>query len=92
MAVLITTPKFDTHQRQLCNNPMEEHISLWKRHDFKKLGDCQLTLADPSTYVVAFFSKSCKGVSLRPNIRKLPPLWNRFRTAISQRFIDFGLR
>ena len=35
IAVLITTPKFETGQGDSCGNPLERHRSLWSARDFK---------------------------------------------------------
>ncbi len=37
-AVIISTPKFDTEQSDLCGNELERHRSLWKAKDFERFG------------------------------------------------------
>ena len=63
--VILTTPKFDTHQLDLCNNPLEKHRSVWRPKDFRALGNCLVTLADKATYVVAYPTPSIKPSELR---------------------------
>ena len=53
--VCLTTPRFDTGQGGLCNNPLEEHRSLWAPSDFRDVGDCRVYLADRRTYFVVYW-------------------------------------
>lgn len=63
--VMLTTPKYDTRQADLCNNPLEKHRSVWGPKDFCALGKCLVTLADKATYVVAYPTPSTKPFELR---------------------------
>jgi len=71
--VILTTPRYDTGQSVLCNNPLEQHLSLWRQRDFRELGRCMIAKADKATYVVAY--------PLVPNSRfKLAIKYNRRRS------------
>jgi hypothetical protein len=52
--VILTTPRYDTSQPDLCDNPLERHQSVWGPKDFHSLGKCLVALADKGTYVVAY--------------------------------------
>ncbi len=52
--ILITTPKYNTNQGILLNNPLEKHQSVWTIGDFKSIGSCMITPTDKETYVVAY--------------------------------------
>jgi hypothetical protein len=52
--VMLTTPKYDTHQEELSGNPLEKHLSLWTPEEFRLAGPCVIALADRATYVVAY--------------------------------------
>jgi hypothetical protein len=70
-AVMVTTPRFETHQGAECNNELERHRSLWRPRDFKELGPCKIALADPATLVAAYFHEGYRHVWLRPEPRGL---------------------
>lgn len=63
--VILTTPKYDTAQIDLCNNLLERHRSVWGRKDFRALGKCSIALADKGTYVVAYPGPLAKPFKLR---------------------------
>ena len=52
--VMLTTPKFETNQGELCENPLERHLSLWSEKEFQEVAPCKIALADNATFVVAF--------------------------------------
>lgn len=53
-ALILTTPKYHTHQQELCDNPLEVHRSLWTTAEFRAQGDCGVYEADWRTLVVAY--------------------------------------
>jgi hypothetical protein len=48
-AVIVTTPKFETAQENLCANEMERHRSLWSARDFRKLPGASVKTVDRAT-------------------------------------------
>jgi hypothetical protein len=52
-AVVVTTPKYDTAQENLCQNELERHRSLWAPRDFQKFPNAQVrTIAGDTLLVV----------------------------------------
>jgi hypothetical protein len=45
-AVIVSTPKFDTGQTDLCGNELERHRSLWSARDFRRLGKTLVETVD----------------------------------------------
>jgi len=76
--VLLTTPKYETQQGAVCQNPLEKHRSLWKPRDFRDIGPCKIALADPTMYVVAYPKPGTPELDLSPPKNPVPPpLWVR---------------
>jgi hypothetical protein len=48
-AVLVSTPKYETHQSELCGNELERHRSLWSAADFKKFPGATVRTIDGDT-------------------------------------------
>lgn len=65
--VLVTTPRFETGQAELCENPLETHRSLWSESDFKELGDCRVYHADRRTLLAVYW---------RPGVEAFDPEWS----------------
>lgn len=76
--VMLTTPKYDTYQAELCNNPLEQHRSVWGQRDFRDIGPCLIALADKATYVVAYPGPSTKPFELRIEYIHTKPSWITF--------------
>jgi hypothetical protein len=57
LAVIISTPKFETEQGELCANELERHRSLWSARDFKKWPGAQVKTVDGDT-LIAVLPKS----------------------------------
>jgi hypothetical protein len=64
--VLLTTPRFQTHQAASCGNELERHRSLWRPKEFREAGFCRIALADRATFVVAYPSPACSTLRLGP--------------------------
>src|SRR6266540_4340244 len=45
-AVIVSTPKFETEQEDLCGNELERHRSLWTPKDFRKLPGATVKTVD----------------------------------------------
>ena len=48
-AVVVTTPKFETGQADLCGNELERHRSLWSAADFAPFGRAIVKIIDRAT-------------------------------------------
>jgi hypothetical protein len=50
-AVIVSTPKFETGQEDLCGNELEKHRSLWRARDFRKFQGTIVKTVDGETLV-----------------------------------------
>src|SRR5258705_7760837 len=57
-ATAITTPKFETHQPDLCGNELERHRSLWSESDFTKFNGAVTKTIDQDTLLAVLPHKS----------------------------------
>ena len=48
-AVILTTPKFETEQQDLCGNELERHRSLWREEDFQGFPGAVVNTVDGAT-------------------------------------------
>ena len=48
-AVIVSTPKFETAQEDLCGNELERHRSLWTANDFRAFPGAQVKTVDGDT-------------------------------------------
>jgi hypothetical protein len=48
-AVIVSTPRFETEQEDLCGNELERHRSLWAEEDFKAFDGAQVVTVDETT-------------------------------------------
>lgn len=53
-AVVVSTPKYETGQDNLCGNELERHKSLWKASDFRRLGNAQVKTVAGNMLLAAF--------------------------------------
>ena len=51
-AVLVTTPKYETEQADLCGNDLEQHRSLWSVRDFRQFEGAAAKTVDRATLLV----------------------------------------
>ncbi len=76
--LIITTPRYETEQKDSCDNPFEEHKSLWGPKDFRKIGSCLIKVAqDKATFVVAYPTPEMKNLEIDLEVLK-PNFFNRF--------------
>jgi hypothetical protein len=52
LAVILTTPKYETEQGNLCGNALERHLSLWKAKDFREFPGAIVKTIDQATLMV----------------------------------------
>jgi hypothetical protein len=48
-AVMVSTPRFETEQEDLCGNELERHRSLWNAKDFRKFPGALIKTVDGAT-------------------------------------------
>jgi hypothetical protein len=65
-AVVVSTPRFETEQGDLCANDLERHRSLWHARDFKKWPGAQVKVVDGDTLVAVLTRPGQPALSLSP--------------------------
>ena len=82
-AVIISTPKFETGQEDLCDNELEKHRSLWSESDFEAFAGGLAAVADGGTIVAVLAKEGCRDLvcasewygdrQFNANHRPMPP-------------------
>lgn len=65
-AVILTTPKFETAQGDLCGNPLERHRSLWKAKDFREFPGAMVKTIDQATWLVVLPKAGLGALQMTP--------------------------
>lgn len=65
-ATLISTPKFETEQDELCGNELERHRSLWGEDDFKKFPGAEVKTIDEGTLLAVLTKPGVTPPKLTP--------------------------
>jgi len=68
-AVIVTTPKFETAQTDLCANPLERHHSLWAVRDFLKFEGAIVRTVDRATLLAVLPKPGTPPVQVKPAAR-----------------------
>jgi hypothetical protein len=63
-AVVVSTPKFETEQDELCDNELERHRSLWSARDFRRWPGAQVQTVDGDTLIAILPKPGQKRFSL----------------------------
>ena len=71
-AVIVSTPKFETEQGDLCANELERHRSLWSARDFKQWAGAQVKTLDGDTFVAVLPKPGCQPLELAVSKRARP--------------------
>jgi len=71
-AVIVSTPKFETEQGDLCANELERHRSLWSAHDFNLWADVQVKTLDGDTLVAVLPKPGLQKLELTASKRSRP--------------------
>jgi len=71
-AVVVSTPKFETEQEDLCGNELERHRSLWSVKDFNAFSAAQVTTVDDATLLAVIAKPDIPEFELKPP-RQPPP-------------------
>jgi SAM-dependent methyltransferase len=65
-AVILTTPKYETEQVDLCGNELERHRSLWAARDFQQFEGALIKTVDRATLLVVLARPGVKQLKLTP--------------------------
>lgn len=65
-AVIVSTPKFETEQENLCGNELERHRSLWAVRDFRQFPSAQVVTVDRSILLAVLGQSGGAALELRP--------------------------
>ena len=65
-AVIVSTPKFETAQEDLCANELERHRSLWATRDFRKFRGAQVKTVDQATLLAVIVQPGAPRLQLSP--------------------------
>ena len=65
-SVIVSTPKFETEQEDLCGNELERHRSLWSEADFKQFPGAQVAVVDEATLVAVLPKAGSSKLVLTP--------------------------
>jgi hypothetical protein len=71
-ALVVTTPKFDTHQGELVGNVLEQHESLWEASDFKRYTGANVRTVDHTLLVAVIVKRGVPVPRIRPQVSGLP--------------------
>jgi hypothetical protein len=66
LAVIVSTPKYETAQENLCGNELERHRSLWNEEDFLKFPGAAVKTVDGATLLVVVKKPSVPHLELTP--------------------------
>jgi len=65
-AVIVSTPKFETEQEDLCGNELERHRSLWSAKDFQKLPGASVKTIDGATLLAVLRKDGVPELQIAP--------------------------
>jgi hypothetical protein len=83
-AVVVTTPKFDTVQEDLCGNELERHRSLWQESDFLAFPNAVVRTVDHDTLLAVLPRSSALKLDLAPPRQPAHESLQRLREAREQ--------
>jgi hypothetical protein len=65
-AVIVSTPKFETEQEDLCGNELERHRSLWAAKDFRKFPGATVKTIDGATLLAVLRKEGAPELRMAP--------------------------
>jgi hypothetical protein len=65
-AVIVSTPKFETEQEDLCGNELERHQSLWNEEDFRTFPGALVATVDDATLLAVLPKPGVPKLELTP--------------------------
>ena len=78
-AVIISTPKYETDQADLCGNELERHRSLWSANDFRRFERATIKTIDRSTLLVVLVKPGVPAPICKPPLQPKPADARRLR-------------
>jgi hypothetical protein len=81
MAVILTTPKYETGQTDLCANELEQHRSLWAGKDFRLFPGAIVKTIDRDMLLAVLPKPGRPALTCRPPTRPRPADLRRLRQA-----------
>src|SRR6185436_50694 len=78
-AVILTTPKFETGQTDLCHNDLERHRSLWSTTDFRRFPGAVVKTLDRDTLLAVLPKPGIGPLTLKPPMQAKPADAQRLR-------------
>jgi hypothetical protein len=66
-AVIVSTPKEDTGQEDLCGNELERHRSVWSAKDFRGIDGAAVTTIDRATLLAVILKSHISSLSFKPS-------------------------
>src|SRR5207249_869296 len=70
--VIVSTPRYETAQEDLCGNKLERHRSLWAAKDFRRFPGAQLKIVDGATLLAVLPRPGLPKLRLTAPRRKPP--------------------
>ena len=80
-AVIISTPKYETNQAELCGNELERHRSLWAARDFQAFKGCIVKTIDRATLLAVLPKPGLAALVVAPPMQPKPADARRLRGA-----------
>jgi hypothetical protein len=80
-AVIVSTPKFETGQPDLCGNELERHRSLWAARDFRKFDGAMVKTVDRDTLLAVLREPGVPALVCKPPMQPKPADSRRLREA-----------
>jgi len=69
-AIVVSTPKYETAQEDLCGNKLERHRSLWSANDLRAAGASQTKTIDGDILLAVFLAVGSPRLEFRPTRQK----------------------
>jgi len=83
-AVIVSTPKYETGQADLCGNELERHRSLWRAKDFRQFNGVIVKTIDRATLLITIVKPGITTPSCTPPMPLKPADARRLRKAIDE--------
>jgi hypothetical protein len=71
-ALVVSTPKYDTHQADSVANELERHRSVWTKADFRKLPGARVVTIDKTLLIAVIAKPGVRLPRLRPALSGVP--------------------
>lgn len=71
-ALIVSTPKYDTHQSQLVGNELERHLSVWSKRDFEHFPGANVRTVDGTLLIAVIVKPGVPVPRIRPALSGAP--------------------